>query len=49
MALVRGGRRRGGWNQLIFSFFAAPGVLHYWVDGHIVKVRKDPDMRDFFL
>lgn len=34
-------------NQLIFSFFAAPGLLHYWVDGHIWKVRQDPELRDY--
>jgi hypothetical protein len=34
-------------NQLIFSFFAAPGLLHYWVDGHIWKVRSDPELRTF--
>jgi len=34
-------------NQLIFSFFAAPGLLHYWVDGHIWKVRSDPDLRTY--
>jgi hypothetical protein len=31
-------------NQIIFSFFAAPGLLHYWIDGHIWKVRKDPEL-----
>jgi len=34
-------------NQLIFSFFAAPGLLHYWIDGHIWKVRADPDLRTY--
>jgi len=34
-------------NQLIFSFFAAPGLLHYWLDGHIWKVRSDPDLREY--
>ncbi len=34
-------------NQLIFSFFAAPGLLHYWIDGHIWKVRSDPDLRTY--
>jgi hypothetical protein len=34
-------------NQLIFSFFAAPGLLHYWVDGHIWKVRSDPELRTY--
>jgi hypothetical protein len=34
-------------NQIIFSFFAAPGLLHYWVDGHIWKVRSDPDLRTY--
>ena len=34
-------------NQVIFSFFAAPGLLHYWIDGHIWKVRKDPDLRKY--
>jgi len=34
-------------NQLIFSFFAAPGLLHYWLDGHIWKVRSDPDLRTY--
>jgi len=32
-------------NQIIFSFFAAPGLLHYWIDGHIWKVRSDPELR----
>jgi hypothetical protein len=32
-------------NQLIFSFFAAPGLLHYWIDGHIWKVRRDPELK----
>jgi len=32
-------------DQLIFSFFAAPGLLHYWIDGHIWKLRSDPDLR----
>jgi len=34
-------------NQLIFSFFAAPGLLHYWIDGHIWKVRSDPSLREY--
>jgi len=34
-------------NQLIFSFFAAPGLLHYWIDGHIWKIRKDPELREY--
>lgn len=34
-------------NQIIFSFFAAPGLLHYWVDGHIWKVRSDPQLRTY--
>jgi hypothetical protein len=34
-------------NQLIFSFFAAPGLLHYWIDGHIWKVRGDPELRTY--
>jgi hypothetical protein len=34
-------------NQVIFSFFAAPGLLHYWIDGHIWKVRKDPELRKY--
>jgi hypothetical protein len=34
-------------NQLIFSFFAAPGLLHYWIDGHIWKVRKDPELKEY--
>jgi hypothetical protein len=34
-------------NQLIFSFFAAPGLLHYWIDGHIWKLRKDPELRTY--
>ncbi|MFZ0962580.1 MAG: hypothetical protein WAO35_16920 [Terriglobia bacterium] len=34
-------------NQIIFSFFAAPGLLHYWIDGHIWKVRSDPELRTF--
>jgi hypothetical protein len=32
-------------NQLIFSFFAAPGLLHYWIDGHIWKIRSEPKLR----
>ncbi len=32
-------------HQIIFSFFAAPGLLHYWIDGHIWKVRSDPELR----
>jgi hypothetical protein len=34
-------------NQIIFSFFAAPGLLHYWVDGHIWKMRADPELRTY--
>lgn len=34
-------------NHLIFYFFAAPGLLHYWVDGHIWKVRSDPDLKTY--
>jgi len=34
-------------NQVVFSFFAAPGLLHYWLDGHIWKVRSDPDLRTY--
>ena len=34
-------------NQVIFSFFAAPGLLHYWIDGHIWKVRSDPSLREY--
>lgn len=34
-------------NQIIFSFFAAPGLLHYWIDGHIWKVRSDPELRTY--
>jgi len=34
-------------NAVIFSFFAAPGLLHYWIDGHIWKVRSDPDLRTY--
>jgi hypothetical protein len=34
-------------NHIIFSFFAAPGLLHYWVDGHIWKVRSDPALRTY--
>lgn len=34
-------------NQLIFSFFAAPGLLHYWIDGHIWKLRSDPGLRAY--
>jgi hypothetical protein len=34
-------------NQLIFSFFAAPGLLHYWIDGHIWKMRSDPNLRAY--
>ena len=34
-------------NQLIFSFFAAPGLLHYWIDGHIWKIRSDPALRTY--
>jgi hypothetical protein len=33
-------------NEVIFSFFAAPGLLHYWIDGHIWKVRHDPELRE---
>ena len=32
-------------NQIIFAFFAAPGLLHYWIDGHIWKIRSDPGLR----
>lgn len=34
-------------NEVIFSFFAAPGLLHYWIDGHIWKVRHDPELAGF--
>ncbi|HLY60241.1 MAG TPA: hypothetical protein VKV95_05700 [Terriglobia bacterium] len=34
-------------NQILFSFFAAPGLLHYWIDGHIWKVRSDPDVKTY--
>ena len=34
-------------NEVIFSFFAAPGLLHYWIDGHIWKVRSDPELREY--
>jgi hypothetical protein len=34
-------------NHIIFSFFAAPGLLHYWVDGHIWKVRSDPSLKAY--
>jgi hypothetical protein len=34
-------------NQIIFSIFAAPGLLHYWIDGHIWKVRSDPELRTY--
>lgn len=34
-------------NEIIFSFFAAPGLLHYWIDGHIWKVRSDPSLRTY--
>lgn len=34
-------------NQIIFSFFAAPGLLHYWIDGHIWKLGKDPELRTY--
>lgn len=34
-------------NEVIFSFFAAPGLLHYWIDGHIWKVRSDPSLRAY--
>jgi hypothetical protein len=37
----------GARNQIIFSFFAAPGLLHYWIDGHIWKVRSDPTLRTY--
>lgn len=37
----------GARNQIIFSFFAAPGLLHYWIDGHIWKVRHDPELRNY--
>ncbi|HEV2349496.1 MAG TPA: hypothetical protein VG028_06575 [Terriglobia bacterium] len=32
-------------HRIIFSFFAAPGLLPYWIDGHIWKVRSDPDLK----
>lgn len=28
-------------------FFAAPSLLHYWIDGHIWKVRSDPALRTY--
>jgi hypothetical protein len=34
-------------NHIIFYFFAAPGLLHYWVDGHIWKMRSDPELRTY--
>jgi hypothetical protein len=34
-------------NHIIFYFFAAPGLLHYWVDGHIWKVRSDPTLKTY--
>jgi hypothetical protein len=34
-------------NHIIFYFFAAPGLLHYWIDGHIWKVRSDPSLRTY--
>ncbi|MGH9358295.1 MAG: hypothetical protein ACRD1O_03870 [Terriglobia bacterium] len=34
-------------NQLIFSLFATPGLLHYWIDGHIWKVRHDTELREY--
>jgi len=34
-------------NHIIFYFFAAPGLLHYWIDGHIWKVRSDPALRTY--
>lgn len=34
-------------NQLIFSCFAAPGLLHYWIDAHIWKIRSDPELRGY--
>jgi hypothetical protein len=34
-------------NEIIFSFFAAPGLLHYWIDGHIWKMRSDPELRSY--
>jgi hypothetical protein len=34
-------------NQLIFAFFAAPGLLHYWIDAHIWKIRSDPELRTY--
>ena len=43
MGLMNVGTR----NQIIFSFFAAPGLLHYWLDGHIWKIRSDPELRTF--
>ena len=37
----------GARNEIIFSFFAAPGLLHYWLDGHIWKVRRDAGLREY--
>jgi len=34
-------------NQLLFSVFAAPGLLHYWLDSKIWKVGRDPEVRHF--
>lgn len=34
-------------NHLIFYIFAAPGLLHYWLDGHIWKLRSDPELRTY--
>ena len=41
MGLMDAGTR----NQIIFAFFAAPGLLHYWIDAHIWKIRSDPELR----
>lgn len=34
-------------NQLLFSFFAAPGLLHYWLDSKIWKVGHDAEVREY--
>ncbi|MBZ5554169.1 MAG: hypothetical protein LAO21_15740 [Acidobacteriia bacterium] len=34
-------------NQLLFSIFAAPGLLHYWLDSKIWKVGHDPEVRRY--
>jgi hypothetical protein len=34
-------------NQLLFSLFAAPGLLHYWLDSKIWKVGRDPELRRY--